>query len=226
MTQRPARRYTLKRRAERQSETHSRIVEATIAAHQTGDPDEASISAIARRAGVSRLTVYRHFPDELSLLTACTSLYNALHPMPDLNGLAHIEDPVARLSAALTGLYAYYADNEPMLRSGVAAFATHPALLSALRPWFDALEALHQLLADGWPGRAEAGSVAAGALGHALALQTWLSLRAGQGLTNTQAVALMTSLVTAAIEASPEPRDRAATADARARTTVEDRLRS
>ena len=205
MTQRPARHYTLKRRAERQSETHSRIIEATIAAHQTGDPDAASVTAIARRAGVSRLTVYRHFPDELSLLTACTSVYNARHPLPDLGGLAHIGDPVARLSAALTGLYAYYSDNEAMLRSGAAASATHPALLSALRPWFDALEALHQLLADGWPGRVEAGSVAAGALGHALDFQTWLSLRAGQGLTNAQAVALMTSLMEAAVGASPEP---------------------
>ena len=214
MTQRPTRRYTLKRRAERQAETRSRIVEATIAAHQGGDPGEASISAIARRAGVSRLTVYRHFPDELSLLTACTSVYNARHPLPDLSGLAHIEDPVARLSAALTGLYAYYADNEPMLRSAAAASATHPALLNALRPWFDALEALQHLLAGGWPGRAEAGSVAAGALGHALALQTWLSLRVAQGLTNSQAVSLMTSLVTAAIAATPVPGDRSVTADA------------
>jgi AcrR family transcriptional regulator len=210
VTKRPTRRYTLKRRAERQAETRSRIVEATIAAHQTGDPDETSISAIARRAAVSRLTVYRHFPDELSLLTACTSAYNARHPLPDLGGLTKIKDPVARLAAALTGLYGYYADNEPMLRSAVGAFATHPDLLNALRPWFDALGALQQLLADGWPGRAETGSMAAGALGHALDLQTWLSLRAGQGLTNSQAVSLMT----AAIEATPQPRERVVTGDA------------
>lgn len=205
MTQRPVRRYTLKRRAERQSETHSRMVEAAIAAHQTGDPDQVSISAIARRAGVSRLTVYRHFPDELSLLTACTNVYNARHPLPDLSGLADLRDPVARLAAALTALYAYYSDNEPMLRSAVAAFPTHPALLDALRPWFDALEDLRQLLSAGLPRRPEPGSVAAGALGHALAVQTWLSLTAGQGLTNSQAVSLMTSLVAAAINASPEP---------------------
>jgi AcrR family transcriptional regulator len=205
VSERSTRRYTLKRRAERQEETRSRIVEAAIAAHQTGDPDETSISAIARRARVSRLTIYRHFPDELSLYTACTTVYHARNPLPDLSGLAEVEDPMARLSAALTGLYAYYSDNEAMLRGAVTESASHPAMLTALKPWFDALEALRELLASGWPGRAEPGSIAAGALGHALAVQTWISLRTIQGLTNAQAVTLMTSLVTAAIDATPRP---------------------
>jgi hypothetical protein len=51
-----------------------RIVEATIALHEGVGPARTTISDVARRAGVGRLTVYRHFPDEPMLLSACSSL--------------------------------------------------------------------------------------------------------------------------------------------------------
>lgn len=54
--------YTLKRRAERQDETRRRIVEAAIELHQTIGPAATTVSEIAQRAGVGRVTVYRHFP--------------------------------------------------------------------------------------------------------------------------------------------------------------------
>jgi AcrR family transcriptional regulator len=207
LAERAVRRYQLKRRAERQAETRARIVEATIVAHESGDPANRSISAIARRAGVSRLTVYRHFPDEVSLLTACTSLYGERHPLPDLSLLRPIVDPRVRLTAGLVALYGYYADNERMLASGAAAFATHPALLEAMRPWFASLEELALILAEGWPVDAGPGSLVAGAIGHAISLTTWLSLRREQGLANGQAITLMASLVDAAVAASPRATD-------------------
>ena len=66
------RRYTLKRRAELQAETRQRIVDAAVALHSSVGPAATTISAIAEHAGVERLTVYRHFPDELTLLRACS----------------------------------------------------------------------------------------------------------------------------------------------------------
>ena len=59
--------YKLKRRAERQDETRQRIIEATIELHQTIGPAATTITEIAERAGVGRVTVYRHFPDEPTL---------------------------------------------------------------------------------------------------------------------------------------------------------------
>ena len=56
--------YQLKRRAERQDETRQRIIEATIELHQTVGPAATTVTDIAQRAGVGRVTVYRHFPDE------------------------------------------------------------------------------------------------------------------------------------------------------------------
>ena len=62
-----ARKYELRERAESVAETRARIVEATVALHAQLGPARTTITAIADRANVQRLTVYRHFPDELSL---------------------------------------------------------------------------------------------------------------------------------------------------------------
>src|ERR671919_2710297 len=77
------RKYEKKRRAEQEAETRQRIVEAMVALHREVGPARTTISAIAERAGVERLTVYRHFPDERSLFEACTGHWRASHPPPD-----------------------------------------------------------------------------------------------------------------------------------------------
>ena len=75
--------YRLNKRAERQRATRQRIEAAAIALHEEVGGAAATITAIAERAGVSRLTVYRHFPDERSLLLACTGTYLEANPPPD-----------------------------------------------------------------------------------------------------------------------------------------------
>ncbi|MCY7302061.1 MAG: TetR/AcrR family transcriptional regulator, partial [Thermoleophilia bacterium] len=42
-------------------------------AARTVGPAATQISEIARRAGVQRVTVYNHFPDEASLFAACSA---------------------------------------------------------------------------------------------------------------------------------------------------------
>ena len=49
------------RRAELVEQTRHRIVEAAIKLHTTVGPAGTTISALAEEAGVTRLTVYRHF---------------------------------------------------------------------------------------------------------------------------------------------------------------------
>src|SRR5829696_4877227 len=67
------RKYEQKRRAEQQAETRRRIVEAVVALHREVGPARTTISAIAERAGVERLTVYRHFADETAMFQACSA---------------------------------------------------------------------------------------------------------------------------------------------------------
>ncbi len=102
------RRYQQKRRAEQQAETRQRIVEAMVDLHREVGPARTTISAIAERAGVERLTVYRHFPDERSMFEACTSHYATQVPGPDPAAWAGIEEPAERLRAALLAFYDYY----------------------------------------------------------------------------------------------------------------------
>src|SRR5262245_60334234 len=100
-----ARKYELKRRAERQDETRRRIVEATIELHQTIG-SSATVGQIAERAGVGRVTVYRHFPDELTLFQACSGHYLQQNPLPDPDCWTSIGDPGERLRTALRETYA------------------------------------------------------------------------------------------------------------------------
>ena len=74
------RKYEMKKRAEAQEATRRRIVEAAIELHGTLGPAHTSVSAIAERAGVQRHTYYRHFPDERSLVMACSGLYTRAQP--------------------------------------------------------------------------------------------------------------------------------------------------
>src|SRR5207244_13445686 len=68
--------YQLKRRAERQGQTRQRIIEAAIELHQTIGPAATTVSEIAERAEVGRVTVYRHLPDEPSHARACSGQHS------------------------------------------------------------------------------------------------------------------------------------------------------
>jgi AcrR family transcriptional regulator len=141
--------YKQTRRAEAAAETRQRIVEATVALHREVGPRATTVSEIARRAGVDRLTVYNHFPDEDALVAGCQEHWLTLHPPPDMAGLTGISDPAARLRAALKGLWDWYARTHAMtahvLRDGptLDSFADVMAGMQAQR------RALAGLLAEG-----------------------------------------------------------------------------
>ena len=100
--------YQLKRRAASQIRTRQRIVEAAIELHQTIGPAATTVSEIAERADVGRVTVYRHFPDETSLSRACSGLYFERHPVPEPERWRQIADPEQRLRTGLHETYAYH----------------------------------------------------------------------------------------------------------------------
>src|SRR2546427_12956486 len=103
-----ARRYRLKARAQRQESNRRRIVEATYQLHMTIGPSRATMSAIARLAGVKRPTVQRHFPDLSTLFMACSLHGMQLDPPPDPAAWQRLADPCDRLRIALCELYPSY----------------------------------------------------------------------------------------------------------------------
>lgn len=122
------RRYELKKRAEKLDQTRRRILDATVELHRTLGPGATRITEIARRAGVQRVTVYGHFPDEAALLAACSAHWRALHPAPDPAPWRAVSDRGARLRLALGDLYAWYRETEPMTANLLRDAETIPAL--------------------------------------------------------------------------------------------------
>src|SRR5262247_1551607 len=103
--------YTLKRRAENQAATRRRIVEAAVDLHSSIGPALTTISMVAERAGVQRHTFYAHFPDERSLLNACSSLSLARDPLPEAPPWRKIADRRERLRTGLVAIYGWYERN-------------------------------------------------------------------------------------------------------------------
>jgi AcrR family transcriptional regulator len=194
------RKYEKKRRAEQESETRQRIVEAMVALHREVGPARTSISAIAERAGVERLTVYRHFPDERAMFQACTTHYATMVPGPDPSAWAMLEEPAERLRAALLGFYDYYRRAEDVLTHAVRDVPQLPALAAVLTPWQEFVGRVRADLVERWnaegPGRAR---VAAAVL-HAFRFETWQSLVRAAGLEDEDAADLMVALVRSAAE--------------------------
>jgi AcrR family transcriptional regulator len=108
------RRYQLKARAEAQRRTRERIVQATVDLHREVGPARTTVAEIARRAGVQRLTVYNHFPEDAALFGACQNRWMQLHPLPDLAATLAREQPADRLRAVLLGYYRWYRETAPM----------------------------------------------------------------------------------------------------------------
>jgi AcrR family transcriptional regulator len=191
------RKYELKKRAADMAETHRRITEAAIELHGTVGPSRTTLSAVAKRAGVERRTLYRHFPTEADLFAACSNHYFTVNPWPDPGSWRAIHDPQERLVLALDELYAYYERTEPML-SNVLRDAEHVDLArDAVAPLHAYLEDAAEVLAIGRPVRGRRRRLLDGALRHALAFSTWNSL-ATSGIERSEAAKLTTALVEAA----------------------------
>jgi AcrR family transcriptional regulator len=190
-----ARKYQLKQRAQRQAETRQRIIEAAVELHTTIGPAQTTLSAIAERAGVERLTLYRHFPDEHALLTACSSHYLVTHPLPDPLPWGLIVDPLSRLRVALAEVYAYFRRTEQHLAALQRDAQVLPELREFAAPYLVRWGQMRAVLVTAWEVPAPKLRLLDAALGHALDFQTWRSLVRQQGLDDEQAIELMVSLV-------------------------------
>src|SRR5918994_332466 len=172
-----SRTYELKARAESQEQTRQRI---------------------ARRAGVSRLTVYRHFPDDASLYPACSAHYRDRHPLPDFGRPLEIEDPIRRVSEVLRSLYGWYRDCRPMLHNLYRDRGSDPALDRFMGGSSDELRAqLVSGLAAGLRARAARAKRLETVIRLALHFWTWERL-AEDGYDDADAADLMAEVVAGA----------------------------
>jgi AcrR family transcriptional regulator len=172
--------------------TRARITHAALELHGTIGPAATTMSAVAERAGVTRATLYRHFPNEESLFAACSAEWRSANPAPDPAAWADIPDPYDRLARALPALFGWYRSSEAMRANLLRDLA---ALPPAIRTRIESYpRTVTDVLDAGWPHRSR---LRRAAIGHAVAFETWRSL-AHEGLTDTEAAQLIIGLVSTA----------------------------
>lgn len=187
--------YVLRARGEQVAETRARIVEAIMRLHAQVGPRHTTVSAIAARAGVERLTVYRHFKDEAAMFAACSQRYMELNPPPDPSAWAGEPDPARRAQRGLQDLYAFFGRTSPMFEKIYRDVGEY-AVLKKIMDQFDAyLRNLADVLAAAWH-RDKAASRRRLILRHAAKFATWQSLEA-EGVGNEQKIELILSWLSA-----------------------------
>ncbi len=184
------RKYTKGLRADKESETRLKIVEAAMNLHGEVGPAQTTISAIADRAGVQRLTVYRHFPEENELLGASSSHWLERNPPPDPENWREsvaIEDWGI---AILSMLYHYYGETAYMWDHSYRDRKNLAALNNQMKG-FDAY--LDMLAADVLASQFDerrTGKLCKAVARHAVQFSTWQSLTK-TGIDTAEMAALM-----------------------------------
>lgn len=190
--------YQMSKRADDVAETRQRIVEAAVRLHGTIGPAATTVSALAEEAGVTRLTVYRHFPDDSALFAACSQHWASGQVLPSPEEWSQLGDPEQRLRAGLSDLYRFYREAEPMLTNVRRDRAVLPTEVQART---DATDARYRdALLKPFAARGSRRKRLSAVLGHAVSFWTWRSLcidHGPDGLTNREAIEAMTAMVLA-----------------------------
>jgi AcrR family transcriptional regulator len=190
-----ARKYEMKRRAERQKETRRRIAEAAVELHQTVGPARTTISAIAEKAGVQRHTYYAHFPELKDLYQACMGHYLERNPLPEPSSWVDVADAEERLRLALSEVYAYYGRTEAMMSNVLRDAPLDPIAQENMVSFYQYWEAVRDAIADAFEASGERHEALLGAIALAVDFQTWRTLVRQQGLDGEKAVELMVGMV-------------------------------
>ena len=205
-TQMTKRTYKLRERARAQDETRQRIVEAAVSLHEELGPRATSISAIAAKAGVQRLTVYRHFPDEAAIFEACTTHWMQLNPAPESSIWMGEAEPFARARGAIQAFAGYYRRTRGMWSVAYRDAPAVEALAEPMQRYGEHIDAAARDLAAAF--RAE--GAAAGRIFETarmiLQFTTWDAL-AADGLDDEQISALCLAWLKGAAAGEPSGGD-------------------
>jgi AcrR family transcriptional regulator len=190
------RQYRQSVRAKKTASTRERIVEAAIQLHGTVGPAHTSLSAVARKAGVSRPTLYSHFPDEASLFHACTRHWMSRDPPPNPAAWLEIDDPRQRIGTALGEIYTHYTRNERMIGNVFRDMYLVESMRSFNVPLVEAsFAAMTEILGSPFHDTPDLAVRRRATVSVAISFNTWKSLVKSEGLTNQEAAELMAHLV-------------------------------
>lgn len=191
-----ARSYTMRQRAESVEATRTRILEAVRELlHEKLNPDAITVEEAASRAGVSAMTVARHFRTKAELI-AGVEAWARDHVAAIRNA------PVGDIRAAVKGLYDDYEES--------GDFFLRTQALEHIRPgmheWLNRGRAVHRAWVESafapqlnGVSRSERDEVVA-ALAVACDVLTWKQLRRDLGLSRRKAESIVRRMVSALIK--------------------------
>lgn len=185
--------YRMQRRAELVDQTRQRITEAAARLHTTVGPANTTVASIAEEAGVTRVTVYRHFADLDVLFEACRAHWRRQNPPPDAGRWPAILDLEARVRLALTELYAWFHEHAEELFPIYRDASTMPA--AAQQRMRDDNRHLGDLLLGGVGSDDDRDRQARSVARHLLSYPTWRSLAIDQGLSDAEIVEIGVQLL-------------------------------
>jgi AcrR family transcriptional regulator len=96
--------------------TRARIMAAVRELLDEGSFHEATVEDIAKRAGVSRATVYQHFGSRLGLVDAMCDTFAENPALVEIRDTVVLEDPRAALSETIARATAFWSSEESLLR--------------------------------------------------------------------------------------------------------------
>src|SRR5438105_2816650 len=111
------------RKEDLSAETRKRILEAVRGLLDEGAFHQATVEQIARRAGVSRATLYQHFGTRLGLVDALCETFDATPALIRLRKAVDIEDLEASMDDWIANVVKFWSGEERILQQlyGVAA---------------------------------------------------------------------------------------------------------
>ena len=190
----------MRERAASVDATRRRITEAAVRLHTSIGPSATSFASVADEAGVTRLTLYRHFSSKDELFAACMTHWRAEHPAPDAERWRAIRSFDRRVRTAIDAMYRWYAANAsdlyPIYRD--VAF-TPEATQHARRANIERMTDV--LLAD----VARPSAALRAAVGHVLGYWTWRSLTTEEGCSHAAAVDISSRFVISTAPARRRP---------------------
>ena len=191
------RKYELKARAESQRETRDRIAGAAAELHEEKGVARTTVAEIARRADVTRLTVYNHFADLSELLPACAAHYGAQHRRPTSPRSSRWTTPASAPARRWPGYTAGIARSS---RCSASSSATAPPCRSSIEFMAENIDRMQAQLADAlaapFAGRGKRAERRKALIRLALDFWTWRRL-SREGLDDEAAAELMAAAIAA-----------------------------
>ena len=160
--------------------TRTQILEALIDMVNEVGASDLNIKDLAKRAGVSERTVYRHFADRRALVDGLFDHIDERADWPDLGTIEHVD----QLPAILTRSYLSYDDHERETRA-LVLMNLDPGRTASVSQAHVAQS--RELVARSFPDLAQEEAAGIGAMLNLLgSSRTWLRLLDGHGMSGRE----------------------------------------